>query len=432
MIPILLVILSIICCAFLFWGFRKPERMVQYPFLAAAVFAGWVLPQLIGLSNNSRLPADSLGKTIFMVLFCVLAIYFGNKMSKVPLRLWNWQFSRKRMLIAASGLSLGGAYFFYQVGLLAEEVTLTHGGAWTGVITIYVFFASMLTFGLVLVLLSYLQKPSRWALLIIIIDLMFYLDRIIMRGRRQAAVELLVIFGLAHWFKRRKMPPRWAVAVLLIVGALWVNSVGQYRSTMMGQEGIGFRGVLYIDFVGNFKSTFTEGGQELTNAVYDIEGSDRLGIFDFGLSHWNGFVHAYIPGQLFGKDFKNALMADLGDPAYLAFRYVSHTGTTRTGMSDAFVSFWFFGAIKFFIIAFIMAKLYRAANHGHFVAQMLVMLVFVGALESITHGTDRFFMAWPKIVVFLLPALLYARARIKPNLKSSSYNPEGLDKHSRT
>ena len=413
MTTLLLLILFFLCTWLLIWGFRKPERMIQYPFLAAAVFTGWVLPQLLGLSNSLRLPAGALEKTIFMTFLCVMAIYLGHTINKVPLRAWNWRFSRKRLLIAAAALSLGGAYFYYQVSLLAEEATLTHGGAWTGIITIYVFFATMLTFGLVLALLSYLQEPSRWALLIVLFDLMFYLDRIIMRGRRQAAVEFLVILGLASWFHHRKLPPRWAVALVLITGALWVNSVGQYRSTMIAKEGLGFRGVLAIDFVDNFKSIFSVGGEELKNAVYDIQGADRLASFDFGLSHWNGFVHNYIPGQIVGNDFKKGLMFEFDDAAYREFSHIPHYGSTHTGMSDSFASFWYFGALKFFIISFVMAKLYRAANQGHLVAQMLLMLVFVGALESITHTTDRFFMIWPKIAAFLLPALWYARSKFR-------------------
>lgn len=414
---LLLILLTIACASLLFWGFRKPERVVQYPFLAAAVFSGWVLPQLVGLSNRNDLPSGSFEKVLIMTFFCVVAIYLGHTMNKSPLRAWNWQFSRKRLLIAATIFSLSGAYFFYRVGMLAEETTQLYGGGWTGIITVFVFFATMLTFGLVLALLSYLQQPSRWALMIVLFDLMFYFHRIIMRGRRQAAAELVVIVGLAFWFQRRKLVPRWAVAVILIFGAIWINSVGQYRSTMMGEEGLGFRGISSIDFVENFKNIFVEGGKELENAVYIIEATDRQMNFDFGLSHWNGFVTAYIPGQFLGKDLKNALIIDLGDAAYKEFNYVTNEGgSTYTGMSDAYASFWFFGALKFFVISFIMAKLYRGARSGHFVAQMLFMLVFVGALESITHQTDRFFMAWPKVAVFLLPALLYARKKANSNL----------------
>ncbi len=385
--------------------------MLQYPFLSAAVFAGWVLPQLIGLSNNHRILETALNKTIFMTLLCLLAIFYGSKRA-TSLKGWNWRLSRRRLLIAATILSVFGAYFFYRVGLLQESVTAELGGQWSGPITIYSFFASVLTYGLVLALLAYSQYPTRWALIVIIFDLVLYFERIVVQGRRQTAAELFIILGLILWFHFRKLPPRWIVAVVLIVGTLWVNSVGLYRQTMMNPRGGGIREALSIDYVKNFKTIFSKGGYELTNAVFDIESSDRLGSFDFGLSHWNGFVHAYIPGQILGYDFKHGIMFNLGNSARDVFYYVAHVGTTRTGMSDAFASFWYFGAVKFFIISYIVAKLWKAANKGHNVAQILVMLVLVGALESITHTTNRFFMVWPKIVVFLLPALWYAKVRI--------------------
>jgi len=424
---LLLTLLAALCAWLLFAGFRKPKLMVQYPFLASAVFTGWVLPQIIGISNNTYLPAGALVKTLLMTLLCLTAIYLGDIANKKPFCSFNWRFSQRRLLIASTALSIGGAYFFYKVGLLREEVTSNHGGAWTGIITIYVFFASMLTFGLVLALLAYLQRPNRWAFLIILFDGMFYFHRIILLGRRQAAAELFVILALACWFRWRRLPPRWVVGVVLVVGTLWVNSVGEYRHEMMSRYGTGLQGASKIDFVGNFRNIFNGGGKELTNAAYDIEATDRLSSFDFGLSHWNGFVRAYIPGQIIGHDVKKDIMADLGDAAYRVFYYVPHTGTTHTGMSDAFLSFWYFGAIKFFVIAYIMSRLCRAANQGHMVAQMLLMLVFVGGLESITHGTDRFFMAWPKIIAFLSPALWYAKVKLKHpyryNCPSSRLNP---------
>ncbi len=419
---LLLIFLTLLCAWLIALGFRKPERMIKYPFLAVAVFGGWVLPQLIGLSFNPWLPHGAIEKTIFMTLLCVLAIQFGNAANKAPLQLWNWSFNRKRFVTAASVLSLSGAYFYYRVSMVMETAPTIPGGGVTGIITIYFFLASMLTFGLVLALVAHLNKPSRWTMSIILFDLLFYIDRILLQGRRQAAVELFVFLGLFIWFKHRKLPPRWVFGAALIVGALWVNSVGHYRAAIIGQETVDLQGALQIDYVDNFKQILTRGGKELTNAVYDIEAADRLNNFDFGLSHWNGFVRAYIPGQIIGHSVKQNLMVDLGDAAYLKFYHVPHSGSTHTGMSDAFASFWYFGAFKFFFIAFVMAKLFSAANRGHIVAQMLLMLVFVGGLESITHSTDRFFMIWPKVATFLLPALWYARSRVRHPMQHRSYS----------
>ena len=411
---LLLILLGSACGVILVLGFLKPQYRIQYPFAAAAVFSGWVIPQLIGLSNNSRIPQAALDKTIFMAFLCVCAIYWGDRVGREPLKAFNWQFNQKRLLIAATILSMAGVYFYYQVSLLAESATIEYGGQWTGRITLYVFLSTMLTYGMVLALVAYFQRPSRWAVALILMSFLVYIDRIIMSGRRQPAAELAIIVGLVLWFRYRKLPSRLVVAAVLVAGTLWVNSVGDYRRVVMGDDGGGLKDALSIDYVDNFQTIFTEGGFELLNATLDIGGTDILASFDFGLSHWNGFVHSFIPGQLIGRDIKSEMQVDLIDPARLVYRHIAHLGTTHTGMADAFKSFWYFGALKFFVVAYIAARLWHAATRGHKVALILVAVCFVGALEAITHTTDRFYMIFPKIVFFLLPALWFAKRTVPP------------------
>jgi hypothetical protein len=91
------------------------------------------------------------------------------------------------------------------------------------------------------------------------------------------------------------------------------------------------------------------------------------------------------------------------------FVRVSNTGSTVTGLTDAFHSFWFFGAVKFFLIGFVMSRWWRAASAGNRVAQMVLMLCAGASLQVTTHTTYLFFLIFGEIVTFLLPALHYAR-----------------------
>lgn len=416
MTEILLILLVVTCGGLLAWGFQKPRRMLEYPFLAGAVFSGWVLPQLIGLSSDpDRFPPGALAKGIFMTILCALACYGGYYLNKRPMAAFDWPFNRNRLLISATVLSLAGAYFFFRVSELADEA----GTRWTGIITVFVFFAGMLTVGMAIAAATYINHPSRWALGIIAFDLCFYIHRIVFLGRRQFAIELLVMLGILLWFRYRKLPPRALVATALVIGTLWINSIGDYRSTVISEEFSGFDEVMEIDFVGNLRRIATEGGQEISNMVYNIEAYDRRGNFDFGLSHWNSFIHMYIPGQFIGFDNKRSLMLPLDNAAYYEFGHVPHTGTTHTGISDAFLSFWYFGAVKFLIIGYIMHSLSRAADRGQIVAQILLMLIFPGSLLAITHSTNWFFMVWIKIAAFLGPAIWYSRSKTLPLLTVS-------------
>jgi hypothetical protein len=416
MTEILLWLLALSGAAILVWGLRRRDRMIQFPFLAAVVFMGWVTPQLLGLTSYPSRPPGALEKTIFMAWLCLLACWAGYVFNRRPARLFEWRFDRRRLVWASAALSLLGAFFFYQVSLLAVDVIERFGGQWTGVITIYIFLGRLLTVGFAMALLLHLAKPTWPTLTIVVFGLSFYLDRILIHGRRQDAVELCLMVLMALWFQRRWLPPRGVVIGAFILGALFVNSIGDYRSTMLGKDqyswsGAGITKIFDIDFAGNLRG-IVEGKQpsyELHNAMLAIEATDRRLDFDYGLSLWNGFVQRYIPGQFLGPELKRNLYIEREDSARRAFGFVQPIGTTVTGLTDAFQSFWFFGAIKFFLIGFIMSRWWCAARAGNRVAQLVLMLCVGASLEAITHTTHHFFLVFVEIAAFMSPALLYAR-----------------------
>jgi hypothetical protein len=99
------------------------------------------------------------------------------------------------------------------------------------------------------------------------------------------------------------------------------------------------------------------------------------------------------------------------DLALEKYSYIPIEGSTPTGLSDAFQSFWYFGCLKFFLIALVMQKLWLAARHGSLTAQLLYMLMPVQAMQAITHTTHSFVAPWIHMAIFLLPALLLAHRR---------------------
>jgi len=427
MTEILLWLLMLSGAAILVWGLQSRDRMIQFPFLAAVAFMGWVTPQLLGLTSYPSRPPGALEKTIFMASLCLLACWAGYVFNRRPARLFEWRFDRRRLVWASAVLSLLGAFFFYQVSLLAVDVIATFGGEWTGVITIYIFLARLLAAGFAMALLLHLAKPTWPTLIIVLFGLSFYLDRILIHGRRADAVELCLMVLMALWFQRRWLPPRSLMIGAFLLGALFVNSIGDYRSTMLGKDryswsGAGVTKILEIDFAGNLHRIVEgeEPSYELYNAMLSIEATDRRLDFDYGLSLWNGFVQRYIPGQFLGPGVKRSLYVEREDSARQLFGLVPHPGSTMTGLTDAFQSFWFFGAIKFFLIGFIMSRWWHAARAGNRVAQMVLMLCVGASLHAITHATHHFFVVFVEIVTFMLPALLYARV---PRHRRPMYAP---------
>jgi len=387
-----------------------------------------MLPQLIGLTNHRFLPPGGLEKTIAMAILTLAAAWWGYTRNRRSAQLFRWQFKHSRLLWGSAVMSLLGAFFYYQTSLLRPEA----GTQWSGIITVYAFFSTLLTLGMAIALIMHLYKPSWPTLFILVFDLMFYMDRIIIRGRRTDAVELGLMLLMVLWFRRRWLPPRWLIVAMLIIGTLVINSIGDYRRTALAGtastwSGAGISEFLEIDYLGNLRRLMSgeAANPELSNAIMNIEAVDRHMSLDLGLSHWNALITRYVPGQFIGADRKEALIIDfarMGTRAAAEFGYAGKTGTTPTGLSDSFQSFWYFGAIKFFIIGLIMSRWYGAAMRGNFVAQMIMMLTLPGSLVGITHSTDAFFLQFVPLVAFLVPLLVLART--KQRLQPAPWSPK--------
>jgi hypothetical protein len=405
----LLVVLSVMLLYMILWGFREPGRIYEFPFLAGAVFIGFILVQLIGLIGNEHLPSGALEKTIAMSILCAAMCYTGYVVNKKPLKSFLWVYDEKLLLIASGALTIIGAYFFWGISRLSVEFSV---GLWSGLPVAYLFFAKVLTYGFAMACILYFRSGSIASLIIMLTGILFYFDRIVIAGRRGTLVEFVFIILLALWFQRKKPIPRPAMAVILVVGILFLHSAGQYRSIMVTSGGAEWREIVNINFTDNIKKIVTRGGVEVTNTAFNIEAYDRMRNFDFGLFHWNGFVHNYVPGQLVGNEFKESLMLDLDHDLYETFMYEPTTGSTHTGMSDAFGSFWYFGALKFFIIGYIMSKLYKSAMMGNETTQLFYMLILGSSLHAITHNTQWFLSPWIHMGFFLLPALYFSTSFI--------------------
>jgi hypothetical protein len=421
---ILLTIFGGTCICIMLLSSRKRIGIIQYPFLATVVMLGWVFPQLIGLSLQEQVPDGAVTKTVVFTLFCLLAACFGYWRTRRSSRVLQWQFSPKKLNFAAAVLSLAGAFFFLKVTQMAEEARLLHGGLWTGVITIYVFLAGMLTTGLVIAAISYIHKPSWMGLGIMAFGLLFHFHRVIVEGRREEMIQMFVFLALFIWLRRGWLPPRVVLLGTISAGAFLMTSIGDYRNLMLG-SGSTYR---EIDWISNFVGSFQDLNQssELYNAAMIIEATDLTLKFDLGLSLWNSFVHAYVPAQVFGADFKNGLRFELVDVAAQEFGHRPHTGTTLTGMAGAFRSYWWLGCIVYLIIGIVMKRWFLAASHGLPAAQMIVILITPKSLLAITHNTNAFFLEFVNLAAFLLPALLFALHREKSHTPLDDRRPAGL------
>lgn len=424
MIYILIFILSSITFLIIFKYLKDDEVFIEFPFLFGIIVFGFVLPQIISLLYQPNLPEFGLEKTVLMTIFCIIALYLGyNNKKVIPFKHKN-TFNSKRLLYGGIASSLIGGYFFWAISRLPQE--LTNVGQWTGLPVAYLFFAEFLSVGLVVLLFVYLKFKNKVALVFIIFDLFFFFDRIFIAGRRSAAITLVFIFISMFWFTKKKAIPRKLGFVIVVVGFLFVNLISQYRYIL--QVGWGYSS-LFLDrplpsmsdfssllyALSNIKETLLNNNSEFTNAVYSIAIKDRTLNFDYGLIHWNGLIFNFFPSQIFGTGLKQSLMFTFFEDGSNVFNYSKELSTSSPGIIDAFNSFWYFGAIKFYLVGFIIRKFYVSAEQSRLFPILLFPFVIVGGLLVMTHGTQFFIYSILIHILYLYPIYIYAR-----NKKSSN------------
>jgi hypothetical protein len=415
----------VVCLGCIAHSLRSAERIYEPLLPMATVFLGFVWIQLHGLGQVSwSLPGEGLAKTTFMSLLCLVCFWWGYSRRILPLRLFSGDYDNGRLLLVSFGLTLFGATFYFMISRLPEA--LLQSSQPTGKLVALNFFAQTLSYGFALACLLWAKFKDKRALLVALFGACFYLDRIILAGRRADAAEFFFIVVLSLFFGRGFKIPRWVMLSVMIAMVLMIQSTGTYRNIASEAGWDAPFKIGRIDFIQNLENIFESGGEEMTNAVYVIESHDLHASFDFGTSHWNQLVFNYVPAQLLGGNFKSHLQFQNVDIAEQYFRYSAKTGSTLTGMVDSFSSFWYFGAIKFLLVGYLIRKIWNGAKFGSFVAQIFYMLMITKTLHVVTHSTQFFLSPWVHMSIFLMPFLLWARLKAKTENRINLYMYRGV------
>ena len=411
MVWICTVLLLVTSLVLLGGGFWRRGGFYSFPFLAAAMFLTFVLPQIPGLVGDRFMPPDgALTRAVFFSWLCLVMCAAGWALGRQSGTGRDFSFSEGRLLAYSAVLSLTGAYFFHKFGQLDDDQRLR--GFLTGTAVAYLFFAKLLTYGLAIALLCFARRRSWMALWIILFDGVFYFDRIVIAGRRGDAAELALMVALALWFQRRYVVPRFVVAVSLFFTVIGLLTAGEYRNaTYYGGGRPDWQAVLNINPAENWRKLLREGGPEFRNLAFSLSYISENNAYDFGATHWNTLVHSYVPAQLIGSAHKESFY--IRTPAQYSLDYRPAPGTTPTGMMDAFSSFSYFGCLKFALVAALLAGIYTRAMRGNTVMQLLYMLSVMPAMLVVTHFTNEILIAWVHISFFMIPGLLFARIRTR-------------------
>lgn len=390
----------------LFWGLANPRNACKFPFLAGVIVFAFVLPQLPGLMKAPFLPQDGYAKTVLMTCLCLACVVLGWRATAAPVAILRVRFNERRLNEVATAFAIIGAYFYYSLSQIPGDQLV--GVQVSGAPVVYLFFGRLLTYSLAIACLCYARRPSRWMLAVILFDLAFYFDRIAVTGKRGEAAELCLIFALAFWFQRRWVIPRSFLVIGFAAALIGATSMSDYRDVTREHSAVVWDEISEIDAEENLADLLKNGGPEMRNAIILISDTDKTARFDYGAFHWNQVIWNYLPASLTGTAFKQALMLEMPENPR---DFNPLTGTTMTGMVDAFRSFWYLGAVKFFLLAYVLRRLWNSAMEGQALGQFLYMLSAVPAMHAFSHSTDWVVSTWTHMVFFCIPVFAYARAR---------------------
>ncbi|MDD2540719.1 MAG: hypothetical protein PHH28_06705 [Desulfuromonadaceae bacterium] len=409
--------------------FRKEGGIYQFPFWAGVIGLGWFAPQALGgYLKLSVYPEASYTACMLFAWMCTVALWFGFERSKRKLcsqKSWlTMKFSQKRLFLACVVLCLIGFYFKWKLVSLPEEMITTTGfGQWTGVPVKYLFLSEVFTVGFLGMWIQYLRN-GQWLdyrrLMFIIFCFVLLLMPVIFGGRRADAMNIISYCFIMLWLVRRIEVHRLIVAGVLVFGIIWVNTIGQYRSVMVGQkyektvvERIDE--VLELDFIGLYKGTILQAGPEFENFLYGMYAMQSSLTFDAGFGHWNDFVFNYVPAQLVGRSFKDSCIIPIRAYYQIArdkLGWYGISGATHTGYLDSFYSFFWLGWIKFLLIGWLMGWLYRYAMCRSFLAQLLYCYMLTKAMHAISHTTnDVLIRMWVYFFLLGFPMLYWAKSK---------------------
>ena len=230
----------------------KPERIYEYPYFIAAVFAGFILPQAISLIRFPGVAQPEwIARMLLMTCLCFgmcLVGYQGR-----PIAFFRKAFAQPLFL---DRLFQGGLLFVivsfvfsYLISGMSDEET--GGDQWTGIVTIYAFFANLIYPGFAICLIVALRRNTFFAWAVTLAASLQPLEAVILYGRRENAAQFLMTLAVTLYFERGLKPPRTAIIAAVVGAMLAIPATGTYRG--LEKEG-GWEDVKEFDLVDNFKS----------------------------------------------------------------------------------------------------------------------------------------------------------------------------------
>ena len=402
-------------------GIIWTSRLWEAPTWIGFIFLAYMVPQAIYIERDGTFENFAGWMVWIYISLCLFAFHVGfvwarkkkvgtNQLSMRPIQ-------DKKLLWRAAFVLFLGAVSLIRVREMAVAAEL--GSQWTGVITFFYLIFQCIFMALAVGTMRWLEGYRRAWLVILIVALLFAAIAIGANAKRSLTAEVFFVLGALGFFVRGWTLPRALVISLLISAVYLLHQIDEVRAYVFAGKGNAFEavmdGVPFQD-LNYFEPTKAP---ELTHAVVDIYAARQRSDYVGPAPLWNRMVHQYVPAFLVGREIKDGLKIQSKSDFYGGFNSYDWFGATRTGFSDSFVGYGYFGALMFALIGWIMGRLYKYAVLGLPWAMFLYPLLINEAMFAVTESTARFFSGG----FFALIVTLFLFYRPKLRVSKIAYRP---------
>jgi len=399
--------------------YRSELGVFQAPFLACSASIAIFLPQLTSMYQSDYYDLDLMPRLLFVMCTCNMAFTIGFEVAKskpYPKFIRDLDLKKsKRILIFLSMAGLFAAFSMRGVWMSDLEA----GSSEKSNFIVLVNLSYYLEIGFIysLIYLTSFKTRDKIIIAIIVLASLSYLDVVLLLGRRNLALRLVLnlLFILALNRPKTYKFTKVLLIVLFLFGSILNASIGTIRTNMSGKTSED------IDYSNNLEESFAQKdftiGMDVGNAALGIDYCYQNNSYDYGLNIWNGFIYNFVPRFLIGDELKKSLLMDFGYRDIVPV--LTKNITTMTGYFDAFASFSYFAFIKFLLLGYILGIMWSRSLTSE-IYLLVYMFLFSQVTSAFTHGTQYVFMRLEFLLLFFFPIVSIYVFKFNPRLNNSS------------
>lgn len=402
-----ILIIVVLCAWTLLKIIADPKLAYEYPYFMGGMFAVFLIPQAIGLKLNPGLaPAAAVDATFLMLFLCLLSVVLGyyHAPSINIAKAFNQNLNLKKLLTVVLAYTFLGMLFLFLINTHPDR---QQKGNWSGILTIYFMLYQVINVAFAIYVFLAVQTKKPVYIVMALLTALPILQLIIFYGRRESTALFCLTIAVALYYTKGIAPPRLLIIGGLVFAMLIIPLIGAYRNVA---EEDPVKAIASLNVEKDFIKYYKDGkDMELTVAAQMIDATTFYGSYDFGADYWNEVIFRFFPGQLFGRDFKAAIMIGSRGQDRFYRNFYPLNGLTTTCVGDCFRHFGLLGCLFYFFLGGFFRELWKLSQTSNVLIKTFYIICMVQAILSVSHGSVNFLPGIIHMYVFLWIAAAFSK-----------------------